>query len=74
MDIPKDKNYPKDSVQCDKCGGYGCKVCSDKGWLSPKDHANGRRCSNPACNKPLHPTCFPVYCSNKCARDDAQRK
>ena len=74
MDIPKDKNYPVDSVQCDGCGRNGCQLCDDKGWLSPKDHPNGRRCANPACNKPLHPTHAAVYCSDQCALDDAQRE
>lgn len=71
MNVPKDKAYPVDSVQCDKCGGYGCQVCDDRGWLIPKNHPGGRRCANSACNKPLHPTHIAVYCSNKCALDDA---
>ncbi len=74
MNIPKDKNYPVDSVQCDGCGGFGCQACNDKGWLSPKDHPKGRRCANSACNKPLHPTHAAVYCSDQCALDDAQKE
>lgn len=69
--IPKDKNYPENSVQCNGCGGFGCQICDDKGWLTPKDHPNGRRCSYIRCNKPLHPTQFAVYCLNKCALADA---
>ena len=71
MDIPKDKNYPVDSVQCDGCGGYGCQVCNGRGWLTPKDHPNGRRCRNSACNKPLDPAHVAVYCNDQCALDDA---
>ena len=71
MDIPKDKTYPVDSVQCDGCGGNGCQACNDRGWLTPKDHSNGRRCMNSSCNKPLHPTHVAVYCSNECALKDA---
>jgi len=71
MDIPKDKTYPQDSVQCDRCGGWGCTTCNDKGWLTPQDHSKGRRCRYEKCNKPLHPTHVAVYCSNDCAHSDA---
>ncbi len=71
MDIPKDKNFPEGSVQCDSCGGWGCGVCEDKGWLTPTDHPNGRRCERKKCNKPLVPTQVAVYCSNECAALDA---
>ncbi len=70
MDIPKDKNYPADSVQCDNCGGWGCTVCDDKGWLTPASHPQGRHCSNPDCDQPLSPSHVAVYCSNECALDD----
>ena len=71
MNIPRDKNYPEDSVQCYGCGGHGCKDCDGKGWLTPRDHPLGRRCENSDCKKPLHPTWEPVYCSNNCATMDA---
>lgn len=71
MDIPKDKTYPEDSVQCNGCGGNGCQDCGGKGWLVPQNHPNGRRCANDECAKPLHPTSVPVYCSNDCASADA---
>ncbi|KKR47071.1 MAG: hypothetical protein UT80_C0011G0002 [Parcubacteria group bacterium GW2011_GWC1_40_13] len=71
MDIPKDKSYPTDSVQCDSCGGFGCATCDDKGWLTPKDHPDGRRCLYKPCNKPFDPAQIAVYCSNECARNDA---
>ena len=74
MDIPKDKNFPVESVQCDGCGGWGCELCSDKGWLTPKDHPKGRRCANPVCKKPLPPTSIAVYCSKECALADAQQE
>ena len=74
MDIPKNKDFPEDSVQCDGCGGIGCQLCDNKGWLTPKDNPNGRRCNNPSCNKPLPPGHIAVYCSNQCATDDAQRE
>ena len=69
MDIPKNKDYPKDSVQCGECGGLGCALCMDKGWLTPKDHRLGRLCRKPDCNTPLAPNQF-VYCSDKCMHDD----
>ena len=70
MDIPKDKNYPTNSVQCDKCGGWGCLVCDNKGWLS-EDHPNGRRCERKGCGNPIPPAQVAVYCSNECAVADA---
>lgn len=80
MDVPRDKNYPSDAVQCDPCGGTGkdfayatnpdCSCCEGKGWL-PQGHLRGRRCSNLNCNKFLPPDHIPVYCSNNCAFDDA---
>lgn len=69
--IPKDKGFPCGSVQCDDCGGFGCATCHDKGWLTPKDNPNGRRCMNPECRKSLPPDHVAVYCSNECAFDDA---
>lgn len=70
MDIPKDKTYHADSLQCDGCGGHGCERCGDKGWVPP-GNPNARRCANPNCGNFLRPTVVPVYCSNKCAFDDA---
>ncbi|KKW43679.1 MAG: hypothetical protein UY97_C0005G0020 [Parcubacteria group bacterium GW2011_GWB1_57_6] len=69
--IPKDKNYPPDSVQCDPCGGHGCEVCLGRGWLVPQNHPAGRHCMNGACDVPLSPAHLAVYCSNQCALDDA---
>ena len=71
MDIPRDKTYPANSVQCDGCGGNGCQICDGKGWLTPRDHPKGRKCENPVCRQPLHPAHVAVYCSNECAADDA---
>ncbi|KKS74844.1 MAG: hypothetical protein UV57_C0004G0020 [Parcubacteria group bacterium GW2011_GWD2_43_10] len=71
MDIPKDKNYPSNSVQCDDCGGLGCETCNDKGWLTPKSHPHGRKCRYEPCNKPLHPTQVAVYDSDSCALNDS---
>ena len=71
MDIPKDKSYPKDSVQCDSCGGHGCGACSQRGWVTPRWNPKGRECANRKCKRPLKPNCIAVYCSNKCAREDA---
>lgn len=70
MNVPKDTSYPSDSVQCDKCGGLGCQVCDDKGWLFPKTNPLGRRCENPGCHNPLHPASTAVYCSKRCASED----
>jgi len=70
MDIPKDKNYPADAVQCDNCGGHGCPTCNDKGWL-PSGHSKGRKCEREACGNPILPAQITVYCTDKCAYDDA---
>ena len=70
MYIPKDKKYPADALQCDSCGGHGCKVCNQKGWL-PKDHTGGRRCFRNGCENPIPPAQVAVYCSNDCAFADA---
>lgn len=70
MDIPKDKNYPADAVQCDGCGGYGCATCEGKGWL-PKGHESGRKCHRDACGNPIPPDQVAVYCSDACAFADA---
>lgn len=44
--LPKNKDYPPNSVQCVICKGEGgCKTCGDNGWLTPHDHESGRRCS-----------------------------
>lgn len=70
MSIPKDKNYPVDAVQCDECGGWGCAVCGQKGWL-PKGHLRGRKCIKDGCNNPIPPAQVAIYCSSQCAHDDA---
>jgi len=70
MDIPKDKNYPKNAVQCDDCGGWGCKTCGDKGWLTPTLHPKGRMCRRSTCDNPIPPSQIAVYCSNECAFAD----
>lgn len=69
MDIPKDKSFPPDAVQCDMCGGHGCQTCQEKGWL-PKGHRDGRTCERPGCDKPISPAQVAVYCSNECAYED----
>ncbi len=71
MNIPADKNYPQDSVQCNDCGGHGCDTCQNKGWHTPKNHPKGRRCEYDKCNKPLSPDHVALYCSNECAYKDA---
>lgn len=71
MDIPRVKDYPADAVQCDDCGGHGCKTCGNRGWLTPLTHPKGRRCCNEHCHKPLPPAHVAVYCSNVCAMADA---
>ena len=72
MDIPKDKTYPDDSVQCHGCGGHGCQACDDRGWLTPRDHSDGRQCEYSRCKNPILPAQFAVYCSSDCAEKDAQ--
>lgn len=71
FDIPNDKNYPPDSVQCDTCSGNGCGTCEDRGWLTPKTNLMGRRCARAACRAPIRPDHVAVYCSNECAAADA---
>lgn len=70
-EIPRVRPFPDDSVQCDGCGGNGCEICGDKGWLEPRDHPDGRRCLNSTCNLPLRPDHIAVYHSNDCAAADA---
>jgi hypothetical protein len=70
LDIPKDKRYPLDAVQCDGCGGNGCHVCEQKGWL-PYGHARGRRCELEECPNYIKPGQTAIYCSSKCAQADA---
>lgn len=69
MDIPKNKDYPLSAVQCDDCGGLGCKTCDDRGWLMAGD-PKARRCEYSACRKPLPPNHVAVYCSDTCAHKD----
>ena len=70
MDIPEDKNYPADAVQCNCCGGHGCGVCESKGWL-PAGHEQGRKCARPGCGRPIPPVQVAIYCTNGCAIADA---
>ena len=70
IDLPKDKDYPPDAIQCDNCGGHGCGECVDRGWFE-KDHPKGRRCERPVCSNPIPPSQVEVYCSNDCAARDA---
>ncbi len=70
MDIPKDKKYSPDAVQCDSCGGHGCWVCENKGWLHAH-HPRGRKCEREECENPIPPHQVAVYCSNQCAAEDA---
>jgi len=69
-DIPKNKNYPPDAVQCDDCGGWGCTTCRDRGWL-PRGDPKGRVCERVGCNNPIPPSQIAVYCTDECARQDA---
>lgn len=70
MDLPNDRDYPADAMQCDECGGWGCNTCGDKGWL-PHNHPRGRRCFRDGCGRPIPPSQVAVYCSNECAFEDA---
>ncbi|OJI08732.1 MAG: hypothetical protein COV08_03180 [Candidatus Vogelbacteria bacterium CG10_big_fil_rev_8_21_14_0_10_49_38] len=68
--IPKKQPYPDDAVQCGGCGGWGCDLCDDHGWLTPRDHPNGRHCENQECDIPLAPDHIAVYCNDQCALAD----
>lgn len=70
-DIPKDKSYPPEAVQCHGCGGWGCASCEDKGWVLP-DSPHARKCHRDACSTLLPPGQVAVYCSNSCAFMDAK--
>lgn len=70
MDIPKDKNFPVDAVQCNGCGGNGCFTCDEKGWF-PSGHPMGRICERAVCDNPIPPDQVAIYCSNDCAYLDA---
>jgi hypothetical protein len=70
MNLPKDKNYPPDAVQCHGCGGLGCVKCHDKGWV-PTGHPGGRLCHRSACHNPIPPSQVAIYCSDECAFKDA---
>ena len=71
MDIPKDKSYPEQGVgQCDECGGHGCIVCHDTGWLSD-NHRKVRRCHRHDCDNVIPPHQVAVYCTARCAVADA---
>lgn len=69
-DIPKNKNYPEHAVQCDSCGGHGCTICEDNGWL-PEGHFKARHCAYEKCLRSLPPNYVATYCSNECAFKDA---
>jgi len=71
VNIPKDKNFPADSVQCNGYGGWGCDTCDDRGWLTPSNHPDGRRCERQECGNPIPPDQFAIYCTNECALIDA---
>lgn len=70
VDIPANKNYPHDAVQCDDCGGHGCATCDGDGWL-PFGDPNGRECERGLCENPIPPSQVAIYCSNECALEDA---
>ena len=76
MDIPRDKNYPPNAIQCDECGGHGCgdnpagNPCASRGWVLP-GHVLARYCYSDTCNNPIPPSQVAVYCTNECAMDDA---
>jgi hypothetical protein len=57
-------------VQCDGCGGHGCSICKDRGWLT-SGHPNGRTCARAECHQTIKPENQAIYCSNECALQDA---
>jgi hypothetical protein len=65
--IPRDKGYPSSAGQCDTCGGLGCDVCAERGWLAP-GHPRTRRS---ICGRALSPRSVAAYCSVECAARDA---
>jgi hypothetical protein len=70
FNIPKDKDYPPDAVQCNTCGGWGCRTCQNRGWL-PAGSPLGRLCAYERCKKPLTSAHVAIYCTNRCAALDA---
>jgi hypothetical protein len=71
MNIPADKRHPPDAGQCDDCGGHGCLTCNKRGWLK-SGHPRTRLCWREACRKPIPPAHVAVYCTDKCASEDAE--
>ena len=69
-DIPRDKSYSDDAIQCDDCGGFGCPSCYNSGWVAPNS-PHARRCHLDGCEHPIPPFQVAVYCSNECALLDA---
>lgn len=83
MDIPRDKQFPSDAVQCDECGGHGRSssrtdsavdrlaglVCRVCGDRGwlPRDHPRGRWCANIDCATPLPPDHVAIFCTTNCA-------
>lgn len=70
MDIPRDKTFSPTAVQCNGCGGFGCHICTQRGWL-PAGHQHGRHCARDGCGTPIPPSQIAIYCSNECALLDA---
>ena len=68
--IPRDKSYSEDAIQCDGCGGFGCENCHNSGWVAPNS-PHARRCYKDDCNNPIPPYQIAVYCTNECAWADA---
>lgn len=67
---PADMSFPDDAIQCGECGGWGCRCCGNRGWLSAGDR-RGARCARLGCGKFLKPDHIAIYCCNECAAADA---
>lgn len=66
-DIPRQKGYKGDAVQCDACHGHGCGVCEYRGWHADSQHPAGRHCEREGCDNIIPPHFAKGYCSQECA-------
>lgn len=69
LNIPRDKTYPPDAVQCRACYGWGCRSCQDRGWF-PHNDPRGLICTRRGCFKPVPAGQLLNICSDACRDAD----
>ena len=71
MRNPEQEGFHTKGVgQCDACGGYGCLVCYNSGFVS-ETSKHARHCHNDDCDRVIPPGQIAVYCTTGCALSDA---